>query len=64
MDENKKHILNLIIDLWQTKLLEGDNGELFEIWVEENIENEEQMKIFNAVKNHVDAITCIMDDIE
>lgn len=57
MNENKLHILNLIIGMWEHGIIGGNELEAFEVWCDENIENEEQKELLTNIKNHVDAIT-------
>lgn len=62
MDKDKFQILSLIMNMWENDLIEGNGGECFEGWCEDNIENEEQKRLMYEVKGHVDAITDILDE--
>jgi hypothetical protein len=43
--------------MWEHGIIEGNELEAFEVWCDENIENEEQKELLDKVKNHVDIIT-------
>jgi len=62
MNADKKHIIDLVVNMWYNDLeLIGTSSD-FEIWCEDNIKNEKQKELMDKVKNHVDAITNIFED--
>lgn len=64
MDKDKLQILSLIIGMWKSDLVDGGCAECFEVYCDENIENEEQRQLMNKVKDYVDEITYILGEEE
>lgn len=62
MKEDKMHLLGLIIGMWKNNIIEGNGGEYFEDWCNENLHNEEQRSLMNKVKDHVDTISYILGE--
>ena len=58
MDDNKKALYNLMENYFYYCEVNGHCE--FEMWCEDNIENDEQKKLFNAINNHVEAIADIL----
>lgn len=64
MDKDKLHILNLIIGMWENDLINENGSSDFEIWCEDNLENEKQIELMKQVCDHVNTITYLLDDEE
>lgn len=61
MDKNKKHMLDLIVNMWYNELELGNGTSDFEGWCEDNIENKEQEVLLEKLKDHVNDITYILE---
>lgn len=54
MDENQREVFSLIEDYFENCRLYGHSD--FEEWCEDNLENSEQIWLFNTVKDSVNLI--------
>ena len=62
MDINAIQVASLLITLLEQEIETGE-PESFEVFCDENIENEEQKSILNQIKDHVDYISGLLTSV-
>ncbi|MFR2889536.1 MAG: hypothetical protein ACLTDM_15205 [Clostridium butyricum] len=50
--------------MWENDLINENESSDFEVWCEDNLENEKQIELMKHVKDHVNTITYLLDDEE